>query len=173
MAARNCTWQPDGHLPTCVSPAFPRLRAGAASGGWALTLPGSMNPFTRDTTPSGYSLLPNAVQQLYKPNSILNTEQDHMDRAQNLSGFTKQASVAFPRSWRDGPISKFALCPFYHACLISLLAFPPVNVVHPGGREGSAGKAFSQLHLQAIPNQDFQQETPPQDHLSSTGPWFL
>lgn len=172
MAARNCTWQPDGHLPTCVSPACPRLRAGAAAGGWELTLPGSINPFTRDTSPSGCSLLPNAVQQLYKPNSILNTQQDHMDRAQNLTGFTK-CECYLSKKLEDAPISKFALCPFYHTCLISCLAFPPVNVVHPGSREGSSGKAFSQQHLQAIPNQDLQQVTPPQEHLSSTGPWFL
>lgn len=39
--------------------------------------PGVLIPFTRDTNPSGYSLLPLTVQQLYKPNSILNTQWDH------------------------------------------------------------------------------------------------
>lgn len=90
-----------------------------------------------------------------------------------ISQVSQSGECYLSKKLEDAPISKFALCPFYHACLISCLAFPPVNVVHPGSREGSSGKAFSQQHLQAIPNQDLQQVTPPQEHLSSTGPWFL
>lgn len=60
------------------------------------------------------------------------------------------------------PVPNYSFCPFYLPPPPSLLAFPTASIAHPDGGEGSAGRAFSHLHLQLIPNQDLQQKIPPQ-----------
>lgn len=163
-----------GRLPPEGPQLPPACGQGQPPGAGSQLFPEALIPFTRETCPFGYSLLPVIVSS-----SLTNLTASFMHtKIKYIEPKTSQVSQrrqVLPLQLVGGlfPFPNYSFCPFYPSCPTSLLAFPTMNVVRPGGGEESAGRAFSHLHLQPIPLQDLQQEIPPQSIFPLPAPGFF